>query len=289
MHPRNSNLLARAIASLALTPALAVAAETNPSTGLEEVVVTGSYLIREDMDMATGLGLTPQETPQSVSVMTAQRIQDQQLQTVTQVVQNAVGVSTDDIDDVRHTYYSRGFEVKNYQLDGVPLAWSLAGDSGETIADTIIYERVEFVRGATGLMTGAGEPSASINLVRKGAHSTDFTGYVDAGTGRWSNNQLSADVATGKIASSPLGAAITVYGPLISSTTFHSAAFCCANVHRCAVTSAMGNRLRRDISAICGVNTVNSGNRVGHWAIWAKQFNPSASITVGGKPRWPSS
>ena len=79
----------------------------------------------------------------------------------------------------------------------MPLAWSLAGDSGETIADTIIYERVEFVRGATGLMTGAGEPSASINLVRKGAHSTDFTGYVDAGTGRWSNNQLSADVATG--------------------------------------------------------------------------------------------
>ena len=76
----------------------------------------------------------------------------------------------------------------------MPLAWSLAGDSGETIADTIIYERVEFVRGATGLMTGAGEP-ASIKPVRKGAHSTDFTGYVDAGTGRWSNNQLSADVS----------------------------------------------------------------------------------------------
>lgn len=174
----------------------AVAAESDDSAGLEEVLVTGSYLIRDDMDMATGLGLTPQETPQSVSVMTSQRILDQQLDTITEVIQNAVGISTDDVDNVRHTYYARGFEVKNYQVDGVPLAWSLAGDSGETVADAVVYERVEFVRGATGLMTGAGEPSASINLVRKHADSTEFKGYIDAGVGRWSNSQVSADLAS---------------------------------------------------------------------------------------------
>tara|TARA_R110001599_G_scaffold353826_1_gene599285 strand:- start:58284 stop:58550 length:267 start_codon:yes stop_codon:yes gene_type:complete len=77
------------------------------------------------MDMATGLALTPQETPQSVSVMTSQRILDQQLDTITEVIQNAVGISADDVDNVRHTYYARGFEVKNYQVDGVPLASGL--------------------------------------------------------------------------------------------------------------------------------------------------------------------
>ncbi|HEX9659457.1 MAG TPA: hypothetical protein VGA18_04115 [Rhodothermales bacterium] len=34
-------------------------------------------------------------------------------------------------------------------------------------ANTAIYERVEVVRGATGLMSGAGDPSAAINLVRQ--------------------------------------------------------------------------------------------------------------------------
>jgi len=34
-------------------------------------------------------------------------------------------------------------------------------------ADTAMYDRVEIVRGATGLMQGAGNPAAAINLVRK--------------------------------------------------------------------------------------------------------------------------
>ncbi|PXA84072.1 TonB-dependent siderophore receptor [Caulobacter sp. D4A] len=172
----------------------ALAQTTTDSTDVEGVVVTGSYTINERIDTATGLGLSLLETPQSVTVVTAQRILDQNLQTVADVVTAAAGVSANEVDDVRNTFNARGFEINNYQIDGVPTAWTLAGGAGETAADVSIYERVEIVRGATGLLTGAGDPGASINLVRKHADSADFTGYVTAGVGSWNNYQISADV-----------------------------------------------------------------------------------------------
>lgn len=193
--------LATAVA-LALTPQ-ANAADKNPDAEQhsheqpERITVTGHYTIAKVIDTATGLGLTLQETPQSVSVITKDRIQDQHLDTILDVVNAAVGVSSSQVDNVRNTFQSRGFEISNYQVDGVPLSWSLAGDSGETIIDTALYERIEFVRGATGLLTGAGNPSASINLVRKHATYSDLRGYASAGIGSWNNRQLTADVSNG--------------------------------------------------------------------------------------------
>lgn len=194
-----------------MSPALAQQAKTDPPAApaatedapveMETIVVNGSYTIREKIDMATGLGLAPQETPQSVTVITQQQIQDQDLTNLVDVVSNAVGVSTNEVDDVRNTFYARGFEISNYQVDGVPLAWSLAADSGETLADTALYDRIEVVRGATGLMTGVGDPSASINLVRKHADSAEFAGYADAGYGSWDQRQVITDVGGGLNAS----------------------------------------------------------------------------------------
>ena len=182
------------------------------ANNVEEVVVTGSYTINNRIDTATGLGLTLRETPQSVTVITAQRILDQNLQTVADIVTNTVGVSANEVDDVRNTFNARGFEIKNYQIDGVPLAWTLAGGAGETAADVSIYERVEIVRGATGLMTGAGDPSASINLVRKHATATDFQGYVSASLGSWKNRRVEADVAGALTASGNIrGRAVAKY------------------------------------------------------------------------------
>lgn len=184
--------------SLALTSLPAMAdSDKADSDAIEKVTVTGNYTVSETIDTATGLGLTLRETPQSVSVMTERRIHDQALDSIVDTVINAVGVSSKEVDNVRNTIRARGFDVNSYQIDGVPLSWSLAGDSGETIADVAIYERVEFVRGATGLLTGAGDPSGSINLVRKHADSTDFTGYVNAAIGSWKNRELTTDLANG--------------------------------------------------------------------------------------------
>ena len=162
---------------------------------MEEIVVTGSYITRDRIDTATGLGLATRETPQSVSVITAQRILDQNLDTILDVIVNATGVSLSDLDDVQNQFHARGFEITNYQIDGVPLTSLVDRYSGQTKADVSLYERIEIVRGATGLLTGTGEPSASINLVRKHADSKTLTGYLNAQYGRYNNRQVSADVA----------------------------------------------------------------------------------------------
>lgn len=164
---------------------------------IEEMLVTGKYTVEQILDTATGLGLTLQETPQSVSILTFERMQDQNITTILDAVNNAVGVSSEEVDNVRNNFSSRGFRIDSYQIDGVPTSWSLGGDSGETVADTAIYERVEFVRGATGLLTGVGDPSASINLVRKHADSRDLNGFVDMAVGSWDERRVTADVSAG--------------------------------------------------------------------------------------------
>lgn len=187
------------IALLCATSALAFPARAQdqgeaPDSGDEQIVVSGKYTIDERIDTATGLGLTLRETPQSVSVITAQRIIDQNLISVADVIENGVGVAVNEVDDVRNNFYARGFEIRNTQIDGVPANWTLAGANGETSIDVSIYERIEIVRGATGLLSGAGDPSASVNLVRKHADSVAWTGYLDANYGSWNTWRATADI-----------------------------------------------------------------------------------------------
>ncbi|MFZ2996699.1 TonB-dependent siderophore receptor [Sphingobium sp.] len=191
------NKVAMMLGGMAVTFATPVMAQVAGGDATDEsaIVVTGAYTLPDRIDTATGLGLTVRETPQSVSIITAQRILDQNLISVLDVITNAVGVSANETDDVRNSFYARGFQIRNYQVDGVPTAWQLGGDSGETIADVSIYDRVEVVRGATGLLSGAGDPSASVNLVRKHADKDVLTGYLNASVGSWKTGRISGDIA----------------------------------------------------------------------------------------------
>lgn len=153
---------------------------------------TGSYTTRAT-GAATGLALSMRETPQSVSVMTRQRIEDQGLQSIGDVLKNAPGITSTQLDSERITFYSRGFTIDMFQYDGIPASIQGGGDS-ET--DPVMYDRVEIVRGATGLLTGSGNPSASINLVRKRANSKTFEGHVSASAASWSNYRATVDLST---------------------------------------------------------------------------------------------
>ena len=173
---------------------------------IEEIVVRGAYTVNERLDTATGLGLTVQETPQSVAIITYQRIEDQTLDSLTDVVNGAAGISSKAYDSSRNGFSSRGFDIDNYQLDGTPITWASGASAGETQTDTALYERVEVVRGATGLLTGAGNPSASINLVRKHADSREFTGSTSFAASRWNNYRAQVDVSAPLTASGALRA-----------------------------------------------------------------------------------
>lgn len=165
-----------------------------------EIVVIG-YGRSEEPTAATGLPLNPIETPQTVSVVTHQQIEDQALNSVNDALDFAVGISKKDVDRGRSAISSRGFEVQNFQLDGAPFVNGNVG-FGET--STALYERVELVRGAAGLMHGAGDPSAVVNLIRKHADATEFTGEIDLEAGSWSRLAGTVDIQ------SPLNSSGTV-------------------------------------------------------------------------------
>lgn len=155
----------------------------------------GSYTIGRTRT-ATPLDMSLRDTPQSVSVITQQRIEDQGLLTITDVANNVTGVSVNQYETHRGSFTARGFEVTNLQIDNIPTTWDAAWSAGEVLGSLALYDRVEVVRGATGLMTGAGTPSAALNLVRKRAFSKKLGGTVEATVGRWDKRRAMADVST---------------------------------------------------------------------------------------------
>lgn len=144
----------------------------------------------------TGLSLSPRETPQSVSVITHQQMTDQGAGSLTEALQYAPGISSSTYDSRGNAFRARGFDIDNLRTDGVPMAISGPWSAGESRDDTVLYDRIEVVRGATGLLTGAGDPSAAINQIRKHANSRQLTGKVGFGLGSWKERRLDADVSS---------------------------------------------------------------------------------------------
>ncbi len=133
---------------------LVVTADDNNEAKTE---ATKSYTVPATR-AGTKMNLTQRDIPQSVSVLTQQRIKDQNLQNVGDALANVTGISASQNDSERVDFYSRGFYLDNYTYDDIPSAQTGAWNFGETDGDSAIYERIDIVRGATGLMTGTGNP-----------------------------------------------------------------------------------------------------------------------------------
>jgi outer membrane receptor for ferric coprogen and ferric-rhodotorulic acid len=141
---------------------------------------------------ATGLELSIRETPQAVSVMTAQRIADQNLETLQDVVGQTTGITLEHSSSSRETdqLFSRGFAIDTYMFDGIPTT-RLVEPAG---FDASIYERIEIVRGAAGLMGGNGSPAAAVNLVRK-RPTRELHAEFELQGGSWDKYRAQADVS----------------------------------------------------------------------------------------------
>ena len=160
---------------------------------------------------ATKLPLSLRETPQSVTVVTRQRMDDQGMKNLDDVLQNATGITVLKNGAERSMYMARGQLVETLQIDGIPTNISNAY-SMDAIAKptTEIYDRVEIVRGATGLMEGAGNPSAAINLVRK-RPTVEPQVLVETSVGSWDDYRTLLDL------SSPLNEPGTLRGRTVIS------------------------------------------------------------------------
>ncbi|MDR0236026.1 TonB-dependent siderophore receptor [Acinetobacter sp.] len=174
--------------NVASLPVIQVNAEQSTST--EQ---TKSYTVPQS-SASTGLSLSLKETPQSVSVVTRQQLDDKSAQSIGDVIAATTGISFKELDNGgRTTYRARGFDVTNYKSDGL----SIAGGSGFSGAGNSInmdlYDHVNIVRGANGLLGGTGDPSASIDLVRK-LPENDFKGSLKLRTGSWDKKNIVGDI-----------------------------------------------------------------------------------------------
>ncbi|NWK97655.1 TonB-dependent siderophore receptor [Sphingobium lactosutens] len=163
MHRHSRHLLiVGAVAVLSVGQAWA-AEEGAPAGDDSSIIVTG--VANQAITSATSLSLTLRETPQSISIINRERIDDFALTNVNDLLAQAVGINVERVETDRTYYNSRGFDITSFQLDGIglPLIWGIQyGD-----LDTALFENVETIRGANALLTGIGNPSATINYVRK--------------------------------------------------------------------------------------------------------------------------
>ncbi|MFP0265542.1 TonB-dependent siderophore receptor [Acinetobacter pittii] len=190
-----------ALAMALIAPSIVYADETNGTATLETIKVqaeensavtegSGSYTAKST-NTSTKLNLSLRETPQSVKVLTREYLDDRKIDSFQDLMNNITGVSTSRTDE-RQKVYARGFEVDYYLIDGIPSTINL----GTGDLDLDIYDRVEVVKGANGLTTGAGNPAMALNMIRKHANSKELSGNVSTSLGSWNSWSSSADIST---------------------------------------------------------------------------------------------
>ncbi|UUA73438.1 TonB-dependent siderophore receptor [Cellvibrio sp. QJXJ] len=197
-HPSNRHL---AMTTLALTlglPAGALGAEAQAtdlpmqlaaaSPDVEEVQVDGR---NQERKTATRLPFALRELPQSISEISQEMIELTSMTDMNDLMMNVTGVNVTLYDTQRPLYFARGFQITDFQVDGIP---TYSGSTNQEY-DTALYERVEVIRGANGLLSGVGTPSATVNLVRKRPGKT-LDASVSASVSSWDRQRGVVDVST---------------------------------------------------------------------------------------------
>lgn len=173
-------------------PTIQVKATQNEISDSES---TKAYTIKNSSS-ATKLNIEAKETPQTINVVTRQQIEDFGLTSTRDILNNTPGVTVNALETERAVYMARGFEISNILIDGVgfPLTnWNTT----DTNPDSYFYDRIEVVKGANALTNAFGDPSATINYVRK-RPTKEFQASSSLSYGSWDTQRYEAD-ASGRL------------------------------------------------------------------------------------------
>ncbi|WP_373987978.1 TonB-dependent siderophore receptor [Duganella sp. BuS-21] len=167
------NLAVSAI-SLAVLQMTSAAAEEADQT-MQEVVVTATKTRAASASVA-GFSTAPLlETPASVSVITAQQMLDLQIRSTTDAAKFDASLS----DAYNAVGYAEQFSIRGFKLDN---ASSYRKDGTAIAGDTQIplenKERLEVLKGLSGLQAGVSAPGGMINFVTKRPTDTPLRSVV---------------------------------------------------------------------------------------------------------------
>jgi iron complex outermembrane receptor protein len=162
MSTPNFAVSAIALAVLQMTSG-AVRAE-DPDQAMQEVVVNG-VKVRAASASVAGFGSAPLlETPASVSVLTSQQMLDLQIRSTTDAAKFDASLS----DSYNAVGYAEQFSIRGFKLDNES---SYRKDGMAITGDTQIplenKERLEVLKGLSGLQAGVSAPGGIVNYVTK--------------------------------------------------------------------------------------------------------------------------
>lgn len=157
--------------------------------GAEKILVTAKRANRVSKG-ATGLPLEIKDTPQSISTIDRQDIEDFGTTGSNAALLLGTGINIEQYETNRVSFNARGFDIQLTQIDGV----GMSNDWGVVVGqqDSYLFERIELIRGANGLLTGVGNASGTINYVRKRPKNEDG-GEANVTWGPQGSNRLALD------------------------------------------------------------------------------------------------
>jgi outer membrane receptor for ferric coprogen and ferric-rhodotorulic acid len=160
-----------------------------PEATLDKVVVTAKRENRVSKG-ATNLPLEIKDTPQSISTIDKETLRDFGASGSNDALRFGTGLVVDEWETNRTSFQSRGFDVMLTQVDGL----GMTNDWGLVVGqqDSYLFERIELIRGANGLLTGVGNSSGTINFVRKRPTNKDG-GEVILTAGSYNQRRVAAD------------------------------------------------------------------------------------------------
>ncbi len=122
--------------------------------------------VAENSSSATKMNTPIISTPASVSVVTRQQIDEQQVQSVPEALRYSAGVQPESRGAMTALdyIYARGFPVNQYQ-DGLRL--QMSGGYALPQIDPYHLERIEVLRGPASVLYGQGDLGGTVNLVSK--------------------------------------------------------------------------------------------------------------------------
>ncbi len=185
-----------AFLAAASAPMTADVAADRPSG--DEIIVTGERTERQEdytvkkQTTAMRFPLSQRETPQSVSVVTRAQIEDFKLNDVNALLATVPGINVQAAETDRVYYSARGFDIQTFQIDGIGLPFAFEVQTGSI--DTAIYDHIEVLKGAPGLLSSTGNPSAVVNFIRKRPRK-DLQATASVQYGSYNDLRIDGDVS----------------------------------------------------------------------------------------------
>ena len=177
------------LTACALAASLAMGDIAHAQNTLGKIEVTGKRESRVSKG-ATNLQLALKETPQSISTIAKEDLTDFGITGTLDALRYGTGVNVEQYETNRAEINARGFQVMLTQVDGL----GMTNDWGSVVGqqDAYLFERIELIRGANGLLTGLGNASGTINYVRKRPTNKD-TGEVVVSVGSYDSKRVALD------------------------------------------------------------------------------------------------